>query len=254
MFLVPLKLFAFLSKRPMVGNCVAPSCFRRQCAGPCRTAAACGRVRTRGTWFRRASVRRPGCGWRRARGIRTPCYLGQIASPAIRGQDGSRARTEDHPTGLCEAGHGGRRRRRSASRGGLRRGGAGGLPRTRPLAFIRTGSTTGRSSCWTGQQAFWKAAVAHAHVGKESSRRSRCPSDGGPMVESISLQRRVFAAPSSSFFFQLSRWFGCTPNSLASSAIVRSPLTAASATFALNPALCFFRVRFMSCSRAICAF
>jgi len=39
-FLVPLKLFAFLSKRPMVGNCVAPSCFRRQCAGPCRTAAA----------------------------------------------------------------------------------------------------------------------------------------------------------------------------------------------------------------------
>src|ERR1700719_2128888 len=24
----------------MVGNCVAPSCFRRQCAGPCRTAAA----------------------------------------------------------------------------------------------------------------------------------------------------------------------------------------------------------------------
>ena len=42
----------------MVGNCVAPSCFRRQCAGPCRTAAACGRVRTRGTWFRRASGRR----------------------------------------------------------------------------------------------------------------------------------------------------------------------------------------------------
>src|SRR6202045_1858611 len=31
----------------MVGNCVAPSRFRRQCAGPCRTAAACGRVRTR---------------------------------------------------------------------------------------------------------------------------------------------------------------------------------------------------------------
>ena len=29
----------------MVGNCVAPSRFRRQCAGPCRTAAACGRVR-----------------------------------------------------------------------------------------------------------------------------------------------------------------------------------------------------------------
>ena len=85
----------------MVGNCVAPSRFRRQCAGPCRTAAACGRVR-------RASGRRPGCGWRRARGIRTPCCLGQIASPAICGQGGSRARTEDHPAGLCEAGHGGR--------------------------------------------------------------------------------------------------------------------------------------------------
>jgi hypothetical protein len=40
----------------------------------------------------------------------------------------------------------------------------------------------------------------------------------------------------------------------ASSAIVRSPLTAASATFALNPALCFFRVRFMSCSCASGAF
>jgi hypothetical protein len=33
--------------------------------------------------------------------------------------------------------------------------------------------------------------------------------------------------------------------------IVRSPLTAASATFALNAALCFLRVRFMSCSGAI---
>ena len=47
------------------------------------------------------------------------------------------------------------------------------------------------------------------------------------------------------------RW---TPNSLASSAIVRSPLTAANATFALNVALCFFRVCFMSCSCAIRAF
>ena len=37
---------------------------------------------------------------------------------------------------------------------------------------------------------------------------------------------------------------------IASSAIVRSPLDAASATFALNAALCFFRVRFMSCSCA----
>src|ERR1700736_1630830 len=40
MFLVPSRLFAFLSKRPMVGNCVAPARFRRQCAGPCRTAAS----------------------------------------------------------------------------------------------------------------------------------------------------------------------------------------------------------------------
>ena len=35
---------------------------------------------------------------------------------------------------------------------------------------------------------------------------------------------------------------------------VRSPLIAASATFALNPALCFFRVPFISCSCAIGAF
>jgi hypothetical protein len=44
------------------------------------------------------------------------------------------------------------------------------------------------------------------------------------------------------------------PNSLASSAIVRSPFIAASATLALNAALCFFRVRFMSCSCATGAF
>jgi hypothetical protein len=40
----------------------------------------------------------------------------------------------------------------------------------------------------------------------------------------------------------------------ANSATIRSPLIAATATFALNAALCFFRVRFMSCSRAIRAF
>jgi hypothetical protein len=39
-------------------------------------------------------------------------------------------------------------------------------------------------------------------------------------------------------------------NSLANSAKVRSPLIAASATFALHAALCFFRIRFISCSRA----
>jgi hypothetical protein len=42
--------------------------------------------------------------------------------------------------------------------------------------------------------------------------------------------------------------------SASSSAMVRSPFMAASATFALNPALCFFRIRFMSCSRAVRAF
>jgi hypothetical protein len=53
---------------------------------------------------------------------------------------------------------------------------------------------------------------------------------------------------------QLWIWLGWIPNSLASSAIVRSPLIAATATLALNPALCFFRVRFMSRSCAIGAF
>jgi xanthine dehydrogenase iron-sulfur cluster and FAD-binding subunit A len=38
------------------------------------------------------------------------------------------------------------------------------------------------------------------------------------------------------------------------SALSGNPLTAASATFALNAALCFFRVRFMSCSCATGAF
>src|ERR1700686_1802652 len=47
---------------------------------------------------------------------------------------------------------------------------------------------------------------------------------------------------------------GMDPNSPASSATVRSPLIAASATLALNPAPCFFRARFMSCSCAIRAF
>ena len=181
MFLVPLKLFAFLSKRPMVGNCVAPSRFRRQCAGPCRTAAACGRVRTRGTWFRRASGRRPGCGWRRARGIRTPCYLGQIASPAICGQDGSRARTEDHPAGL-EAGHGGRRRRRSTSRGGLRRGGAGGLPRTRPWHIGIVPISRHR---------FDRTISPQSTGSRRFTMRSNVllPEPLGPWFESISLQR-----------------------------------------------------------------
>jgi hypothetical protein len=44
------------------------------------------------------------------------------------------------------------------------------------------------------------------------------------------------------------------PTSPVNSAIVRLPLIAAKATFALNAPLCFCRVRFMSCSRAIRAF
>ena len=42
-------------------------------------------------------------------------------------------------------------------------GGTGRSPSWRvSSAFIRTGSTTGRSSCWTGRRAFSKAAVARA--------------------------------------------------------------------------------------------
>jgi hypothetical protein len=44
------------------------------------------------------------------------------------------------------------------------------------------------------------------------------------------------------------------PKCAASSATVRSPLIAASATLALNAALCFFRVCFIFCSRATRAF
>src|SRR3954465_13242782 len=54
------------------------------------------------------------------------------------------------------------------------------------------------------------------------------------------------AAPSSSAFFQAWIWLGWTLNSLASSPTVRSPLSAAKATFALNVALCFCRDCFMT--------
>src|SRR4051812_23056577 len=56
------------------------------------------------------------------------------------------------------------------------------------------------------------------------------------------------AAPSSSAFFQAWIWLGWTLNSLASSPTVRSPLSAAKATFALNVALCFCRDCFTDCS------
>src|SRR3954452_17221804 len=54
------------------------------------------------------------------------------------------------------------------------------------------------------------------------------------------------AAPSSSAFFQAWIWLGWTLNSPASSPTVRSPLSAAKATFALNVALCFCRDCFMT--------
>src|SRR3954447_8013742 len=50
------------------------------------------------------------------------------------------------------------------------------------------------------------------------------------------------AVPSSKVFFHAWIWLACTPNRLDSSAIVPSSRTAASATFALNSAPCFFRV------------
>jgi hypothetical protein len=50
-----------------------------------------------------------------------------------------------------------------------RSGGTGRSPSWRVnSAFIRTGSTTGRSSCWTGRRAFSKAAVARACWEEES--------------------------------------------------------------------------------------
>ena len=48
--------------------------------------------------------------------------------------------------------------------------------------------------------------------------------------------------PSNSVFFQAWIWLAWTPNLLDSSATVPSSLIAASATFALNSGLCFFRV------------
>ena len=50
----------------MVGNCVAPSRFRRQCAGPCRTAAACAAARDASGAAKFASG--PGSGDARGRG------------------------------------------------------------------------------------------------------------------------------------------------------------------------------------------
>src|SRR6201991_3504011 len=63
--------------------------------------------------------------------------------------------------------------------------------------------------------------------------------DGAPPALNTS------AARSCNCRFHSVIWFGCTPNCCASPASVRSPLTAASATFALNAAECVRRVLFV---------
>ena len=70
-------------------------------------------------------------------------------------------------------------------------GGTGRSPSWRvSSAFIRTGSTTGRSSCWTGRRAFSKAAVARACWERGVS-KSVVLLTGDRGFESISLQQRV---------------------------------------------------------------
>ncbi|KGD39888.1 hypothetical protein DO72_3911 [Burkholderia pseudomallei] len=63
--------------------------------------------------------------------------------------------------------------------------------------------------------------------------------DGAPPTPNTS------AARSCNCRFHSVIWFGCTSNCCANSASVRSPLTAASATFALNAAECVRRVLFV---------
>jgi hypothetical protein len=76
-------------------------------------------------------------------------------------------------------------------------GGTGRSPSWRvSSAFIRTGSTTGRSSCWTGRRAFSKAAVARACWERGVS-KSVVLLTGDRGFESISLQRGVRCEPDS---------------------------------------------------------
>jgi hypothetical protein len=72
-----------------------------------------------------------------------------------------------------------KRTRKKHNAGIKRRGGSGGGQGDRTIAELASGFGvhpngiyTGRSSCWTGRRAFWKAAVARAHVGKEESRKA----------------------------------------------------------------------------------
>src|SRR6202035_4917303 len=67
-----------------------------------------------------------------------------------------------------------------------------------------------------------------------------------PLTAPALLRANNDAVPSSKVFFQAWIWLACTPNRLDSSATVPSSRTAANATFALNSALCFFRVLVMS--------
>jgi hypothetical protein len=60
--------------------------------------------------------------------------------------------------------------------------------------------------------------------------------------------------PSCTAFFQAWIWLACTPYLLESSAIVLSSRIAAIATFALNSALCFFRMLVISNPLAPCRF
>ena len=79
-------------------------------------------------------------------------------------------------------------------------GGTGRSPSWRvSSAFIRTGSTTGRSSCWTGRRAFSKATVARACWERGVSKRVVLLT-GDRGFESISLQRRVQCEPDADDF------------------------------------------------------
>ncbi|KGW80515.1 hypothetical protein Y048_6036 [Burkholderia pseudomallei MSHR456] len=67
----------------------------------------------------------------------------------------------------------------------------------------------------------------------------------GSSFDAVPGEPNTSAARSCNCRFHSVIWFGCTPNCCASSASVRSPLTAASATFALNAAECVRRVLFV---------
>jgi hypothetical protein len=62
-------------------------------------------------------------------------------------------------------------------------GGTGRSPNCRvSSAFIRTGSTTGRSSRWTARRAFFEGGGGARACWERGVSKKRCPSDGGPRV------------------------------------------------------------------------